>query len=181
MESFIEVVMGIKAILKVERNNEKFIHLISGLKEKFCSEQKLTDKCPNCEKKGTISLFEKIYELPSIVCFNALPRAYWSKEERKILEKILLIFISQKLLTCLHMCIQKSDKLKKILIFTSMFLFGAVQHQGGKSGGHYWSYVRHRDNRWLSCEDEIIKDVSLRQVLSCEASLLFYYKRFWNY
>ncbi|GIY61306.1 ubiquitin carboxyl-terminal hydrolase 22 [Caerostris darwini] len=179
MESFIEVVMGIKAILKVERNNEKFIHLISGLKEKFCSEQKLTDKCPNCEKKGTISLFEKIYELPSIVCFN-VPRAFWSKK-REILEKDPSHLYFPEVIDLSPYVHPKIRQAQKDPDFYKYVLFGAVQHQGGKTGGHYWSYVRHRDNRWLSCEDEIIKDVSLRQVLSCEASLLFYYKRFWNY
>ncbi|GIX90417.1 ubiquitin carboxyl-terminal hydrolase 22 [Caerostris extrusa] len=179
MESFVDIVMGVKAIHKVEFNNEKFIHLISGLNEKFCSEQKLTEKCPKCEKTGTISLFEKIYELPSTVCFN-LPRAYWSKKKASLEKDPSYLHFPEviDLSPYVHPKIKQDQKDPD---FYKYVLFGAVVHQGTKSGGHYWSYVRHRNSRWLACEDENIKDVSLREVLSCEASILFYYKRFWNY
>ncbi|GIZ04993.1 hypothetical protein CEXT_100071 [Caerostris extrusa] len=65
--------------------------------------------------------------------------------------------------------------MKQILVLIHMFLYGVVQHEGSESEGHYWSYVKHR-YRWFLCEDERIKEVSLKKVLSCEASVLFYYK-----
>ncbi|GIY55373.1 hypothetical protein CEXT_815761 [Caerostris extrusa] len=108
------------------------------------------------------------------------PRAYWSKKKATLEKDHSHLYFPEviDLSPYVHPSIRQAQKDPDSYQYV---LFGVVQHQGDKTGGHYWSYVRHRDSRWLACEDEIIKDASLREVLNCEASLLFYYKRFWKY
>ncbi|GIY43596.1 ubiquitin carboxyl-terminal hydrolase 22 [Caerostris darwini] len=176
-ENFTEVVMGARKIPKVQCNNETFIHLISGLKEKFCTEQKLppTVACPNCDKKGTTSLFEKIYRLPTTICFH-IPRLYWTGRKAKKDTSHLYFPEIIDLSPYVHETVRQNEADSGSYLYV---LYGVVQHAGSESEGHYWSYVKHR-YRWFQCEDERIKEVSVKKVLSCEASVLFYYKYDWN-
>ncbi|KAF0898189.1 hypothetical protein E2562_001833 [Oryza meyeriana var. granulata] len=65
---------------------------------------------------------------------------------------------------------------------SSYRLVGVVEHQGpGRNAGHYVAYVRpshpqqtYGSFSWFCASDENIKDISLEEVLKCEAYLLFY-------
>ncbi|WOK94498.1 ubiquitin carboxyl-terminal hydrolase 2 [Canna indica] len=77
----------------------------------------------------------------------------------------------------------RSEEKEKI----SYRLFGVVEHSGGMSGGHYVAYVRgERNNKkalkdinstsWFYASDAHVREVSLSEVLRCEAYILFYEK-----
>ncbi|GAV67687.1 UCH domain-containing protein/zf-UBP domain-containing protein [Cephalotus follicularis] len=61
-------------------------------------------------------------------------------------------------------------------------LIGVVVHQGSMRQGHYIAYVRgqkENDNGvsdWYYCSDDYVHEVSLEEVLCCEAYILFYEK-----
>ncbi|KAL1561777.1 ubiquitin-specific protease ubp2 [Salvia divinorum] len=52
-------------------------------------------------------------------------------------------------------------------------LVGAVEHLGTMRGGHYVAYVR-SDGAWYHASDAYVRQVSLDEVLRCEAYILFY-------
>lgn len=73
----------------------------------------------------------------------------------------------------------------------SMNLVGIVEHSGTMRGGHYVAYVRggqrnrwKADNKenegstttWYRASDAYVREVSLAEVLRCEAYILFYEK-----
>jgi len=51
-----------------------------------------------------------------------------------------------------------------------------VVHKGKLENGHYFCYVR-RKNQWYKCDDSIITKVTRNQVASAQAYLLFYIRR----
>jgi len=64
-------------------------------------------------------------------------------------------------------------------------LVGLVEHSGTMRGGHYVAYVRggHRNSgkenegfTWYQASDAYVREVSLDEVLRCEAYILFYEK-----
>ncbi|KAF6135776.1 hypothetical protein GIB67_028632 [Kingdonia uniflora] len=68
-------------------------------------------------------------------------------------------------------------------------LVGAVVHSGTMRGGHYVAYVRggkkarkkedvesQEGFRWFYASDIHVREVSLEEVLRCEAYILFYEK-----
>lgn len=59
-------------------------------------------------------------------------------------------------------------------------LIGAVEHLGTMRGGHYVAYVRGgakgNDCLWYHASDAHVREVSLEEVLRCEAYILFYEK-----
>ena len=53
-------------------------------------------------------------------------------------------------------------------------LYGVINHIGGASGGHYYSYVKNYDNDWYNYDDDTVKTLSLEKVISKNAYCLFY-------
>lgn len=61
--------------------------------------------------------------------------------------------------------------------FSEYTLFGVIVHIGGLSGGHYYTYVKRLDDeQWDLCDDSYVKRVDLKDVISCNAYVLFYHK-----
>jgi len=52
-------------------------------------------------------------------------------------------------------------------------LYGVVEHLGGMGGGHYVAYVR-KTNDWYHFSDSSFYRVTMDNVLSCQAYILFY-------
>ena len=52
-------------------------------------------------------------------------------------------------------------------------LFALTVHHGGLNSGHYIAYVN-RDGTWYNFNDEYVSIISLKEVMSQEAYLLFY-------
>lgn len=67
-------------------------------------------------------------------------------------------------------------------------LVGIVEHSGTMRGGHYVAYVRGGEKskgkaenenggfEWYHASDAYVREVSLEEVLRCEAYILFYEK-----
>ncbi|GAM22658.1 hypothetical protein SAMD00019534_058330 [Acytostelium subglobosum LB1] len=55
-------------------------------------------------------------------------------------------------------------------------LFAVVNHTGKMDGGHYTCYVKHNE-RWFKCDDSIISNASLYNVIQSKGYLLFYMKK----
>lgn len=53
-------------------------------------------------------------------------------------------------------------------------LLGVVEHLGTMRGGHYVAYVRGSGTVWYHVSDAYVREVSLDEVLRCDAYLLFY-------
>ncbi|XP_076924525.1 ubiquitin carboxyl-terminal hydrolase 2-like [Bidens hawaiensis] len=55
-------------------------------------------------------------------------------------------------------------------------LIGVVEHMGTMMGGHYVAYVRGGEGGklWYNASDASVREVSLEEVLRCEAYILFY-------
>lgn len=71
------------------------------------------------------------------------------------------------------LCLQKIDMKE----FSKYTLFGVIVHIGGLSGGHYYTYVKRLDDdQWDLCDDSYVKRVDLKDVISCNAYVLFYHK-----
>ena len=56
-------------------------------------------------------------------------------------------------------------------------LYAVSNHTGGTMGGHYFSYVRNKDNNWYKFNDNIVSSMSVDEVVSSFAYCLFYKKK----
>jgi len=60
---------------------------------------------------------------------------------------------------------------------TKFRLCATINHSCTLACGHYWCYIRDpRDNKWYSCDDEIVKPVT-PNILNNSSSYLFFYER----
>jgi ubiquitin carboxyl-terminal hydrolase 22/27/51 len=60
-------------------------------------------------------------------------------------------------------------------------LYAVVNHRGTADSGHYTCYIRQHKNYWFRCEDHILHQASLDDVLKSEGYLLFYHKQILEY
>ncbi len=67
------------------------------------------------------------------------------------------------------------------LLLDRYALFSVVNHKGTLESGHYTCYIRQRGDEWFKCDDHVITQASLDQVLESEGYLLFYHKQFIDY
>ena len=57
-------------------------------------------------------------------------------------------------------------------------LFGVCNHIGGVMGGHYTSFVRNAENKWLHCNDHSVEIIdNSNNIVSPLAYCLFYRKK----
>lgn len=52
-------------------------------------------------------------------------------------------------------------------------LYAVMVHHGGMGGGHYVAYARHGE-KWFYFSDSMWREVSMEEVLGCQAYMLFY-------
>ena len=56
-------------------------------------------------------------------------------------------------------------------------LTGVIEHIGTQQGGHYIAAKRIADEsgeKWILCNDEIVRPIRIEKVLKCKAYMLFY-------
>ncbi|XP_031404764.1 ubiquitin carboxyl-terminal hydrolase 2-like isoform X2 [Punica granatum] len=53
-------------------------------------------------------------------------------------------------------------------------LVGVVEHLGTMRGGHYVAYIRGSGSVWYHASDALVREVTLEEVLRCDAYILFY-------
>lgn len=56
-------------------------------------------------------------------------------------------------------------------------LFGVCNHMGNVMGGHYTAFVKNTENQWRHYNDQIVEEVSTREIISPKAYCLFYRKK----
>ena len=56
-------------------------------------------------------------------------------------------------------------------------LYGIVNHMGGTSGGHYYSYVKNANGKWYNFNDTNVAELKIFDLISPKAYLLFYIKK----
>jgi len=57
-------------------------------------------------------------------------------------------------------------------------LYGVLVHAGPTAAyGHYYTYVKNKDNQWIRLNDEVCSLVSEDEVLAEQAYVLFYHRR----
>lgn len=56
-------------------------------------------------------------------------------------------------------------------------LYGVVNHTGGTSGGHYYSFVKNANGKWYNFNDTNVAEMKIFDVISPKAYLLFYTKK----
>ncbi|XP_042902734.1 ubiquitin carboxyl-terminal hydrolase 22 [Parasteatoda tepidariorum] len=59
-------------------------------------------------------------------------------------------------------------------------LFAVVNHTGNKEGGHYISFIKMKQ-KWYKCDDDMITNATVNDVLVSEGYLLFYHKEVVDY
>ena len=52
-------------------------------------------------------------------------------------------------------------------------LYAVIEHLGGPHSGHYCTYRRH-GNHWIYTSDTLVYPVSTKEVMKCQAYMLFY-------
>jgi ubiquitin carboxyl-terminal hydrolase 10 len=63
-----------------------------------------------------------------------------------------------------------------LILDTVAFLLAVVSHHGKKAaGGHYTCDIKQYNGDWLLFDDSRVSKISLNDVLSRQAYLLFYY------
>ena len=53
-------------------------------------------------------------------------------------------------------------------------LFGVVYHYGGINSGHYVCAVRNKENKWILCDDNVLKEIDVKKVMTSNAYILVY-------
>ena len=59
---------------------------------------------------------------------------------------------------------------------TNYELFGVINHTGNVFGGHYYSHVKKKDGNWYLFNDQQIKRVSFKEIVTNKSYCLFYRK-----
>ncbi|XP_062580562.1 uncharacterized protein LOC134242464 isoform X4 [Saccostrea cucullata] len=70
----------------------------------------------------------------------------------------------------------KELKRKSVASSLKMYrLYGVVVHRGSERGGHYFCFVKRKEDQiWNKCDDSYVVDSDLKNVLDSDAYLLFY-------
>ncbi|CAG9770360.1 unnamed protein product [Ceutorhynchus assimilis] len=150
--------------------------LIDCLENFTKSEQLEKIMCENCGSKQESTKQLTIRTLPIVATFH-LKRFSHSDAGIKISTAINFPDI-------LDMTPFMTKKKKKSPFSTDnrYSLFAVINHSGDSANeGHYIAFVRQHYNYWYKCNDEVITQVTLKDVLASEGYILFYHKQVLGY
>ena len=141
--------------------------------EAFCSHESLVKLdqyyCEKCNEKVNAIKKLEISELPKVLCIHIKRfnhNSFWGSKISTHIEFDVDGFDTSPF------C---SDDQEQDCTFD---LFGVVEHIGSVSGGHYVAYAKHHvNNSWLKFDDSKVSKVTIDDVKSCQAYLLFYINR----
>ena len=68
---------------------------------------------------------------------------------------------------------------RKNRIVTSYSLFGIINHSGNVYGGHYFSFIKNKNNKWYVYNDNQVREIS-SQKLMCNKNYCLIYRRNMN-
>ena len=149
---------------------------LDDLLEYFCLDEKLEGsewECGKCKKKVIATKQKSLFYLPRllIICINRFSRGEYhgySKNDNHI----------DFPLKDLDMGKYISDTGPDIN-FSKYDLFAVNQHFGGIGGGHYTAICRNVDGNWYNYNDFSVSHVSLKDIVSSTAYILFYRRKSW--
>lgn len=126
-------------------------------------------QCDRCKDKSNFG-YTKYYILePPLVftlCLKKFKKSSYSYQ--KYSKSITFV---EKLDFSRYVIRKNSNNLKESYIYE---LYGAVQHSGSLSGGHYTCYVKKESGQWYYVSDSHFSPSSLKDALTSDAYLLFY-------
>ena len=167
---------------KIKENHENFYNIsleVKNLKtiyesfNKFISGEIISDyECSNCEKKVETTKKSTILELPNILILH-LQRIVFNMDtysNQKINSRLEFPF-DLDLEAYLH-----NSKTINTKDYFQYKLKGVVVHMGTADFGHYISYIKIRDNKWLQFNDTEIKDFDLKTFENeCFGGMYFFF------
>ncbi|KAI8089985.1 uncharacterized protein BX664DRAFT_334380 [Halteromyces radiatus] len=163
-DNFLDLSVDLQQADSVQRALENFIKvdMIGG------NDPDTKYRCDSCKQKVNAGKQMTIHQLPSMLCVHLkrftfdMMRGYMRKVTKDI-----------KYTERLDMSPYVS---KEIKCSTAMYhLYAVLVHLGyGCDSGHYFAYVKAPDGKWFRMDDEEVTPVSLKEVLSQQAYMLFY-------
>lgn len=133
--------------------------------------------CKNCQTLMTKQLSFKA--LPIVICFQLKRFETSQVRNRKISTKVRY---PEVLDMTPFMTKGEEGEMPPMPIDNTYILFAVINHLGESlEGGHYLSYIRYDDTVWFRCNDLIISEADIEQVLASEGYLLFYHKEMLKY
>ncbi|KAF2882043.1 hypothetical protein ILUMI_24143 [Ignelater luminosus] len=132
--------------------------------------------CESCQSYQESTKQFTMRTLPVVLCFHLKRFQHLNDLEKKVSTKIKFpelldmtpFMTKQKNDTILHLQLPYDNK---------YMLFAVINHVGTSiNAGHYISYIRYQDRFWYKCDDLIISEAGIDEVLQSEGYLLFYHK-----
>lgn len=124
--------------------------------------------CEKCKKLRNGLKYSRVLELPEILTIH--------------LKRFRHEFYSSKISTFISFPLEGLDMAPYLHKgcrneATYYDLFAIICHHGTAGGGHYTAYcLNHLNQQWYEFDDQLVTEVDVGQVLTCEAYVLFYRK-----
>ncbi|CAO3599546.1 unnamed protein product [Absidia cylindrospora] len=163
-DNFLDLSVDLQQANSVQRAMENFIKvdMIGG------SDPDTKYRCESCKQKVNAGKQMTIHQLPSMLCVHLkrftfdMMRGYMRKVTKDI-----------QYTETLDMAPYVSKEVKCPSAIYQ--LYAVLVHLGyGCDSGHYFAYVKAPDGKWFRMDDEDVSPVSLKEVLSQQAYMLFY-------
>ncbi|KAK5639385.1 hypothetical protein RI129_011877 [Pyrocoelia pectoralis] len=132
--------------------------------------------CDNCQSYQESTKQFTMRTLPVVLCFHLKRFQHLNDLEKKVSAKI---NYPELLDMTPFMTKQKKDSILNLQLpyDNKYLLFAVINHLGSSiNAGHYISYIRYKDNFWYKCDDLVISEAGIEEVLESEGYLLFYHK-----
>ncbi|KAI8329758.1 hypothetical protein BC941DRAFT_405446 [Chlamydoabsidia padenii] len=163
-DNFLDLSVDLQQANSVQRALENFIKvdMIGG------NDPDTKYRCDSCKQKVNAGKQMTIHELPSMLCVHLkrftfdMMRGYMRKVTKDIQYTEILDMAPY---------VSKEANCQSAIYH----LYAVLVHLGyGCDSGHYFAYVKAPDGKWFRMDDEDVTPVSLKEVLSQQAYMLFY-------
>ncbi|KAF5274176.1 hypothetical protein FQA39_LY18733 [Lamprigera yunnana] len=138
--------------------------------------------CINCQSYQESTKQFTMRSLPVVLCFHLKRFQHLNDLEKKVLTKIRYPELLD--MTPFMTRPKTMKELKLQLSYDNKYLlFAVINHVGTSIQCRfiYICYIRYKDNFWYKCDDLIISEADINEVLQSEGYLLFYHKYYLEY
>lgn len=132
--------------------------------------------CEGCQLNQESTKQFTMKTLPVVLCFHLKRFQHSNALEKKVSTKIKF---PEVLDMTPFMTKYKDDKTLRLQLpdDNKYVLFAVINHIGTTiNAGHYISYIRYQDRFWYKCDDLVVSEAGIEEVLKSEGYLLFYHK-----
>lgn len=123
--------------------------------------------CEKCKEKATATIHTQISKLPNILILS-LKR--FTNSGKKIRGQIDWDLDNLSLKPWMAF---DSSPFTNSPTCASYKTFAVIQHLGSYRGGHYDMFVRRSSNEWYSCDDESVREVDPKTVITPDSYVIF--------